>query len=325
MSEIRVIAENRPAKSRHAVVFCCDAKYLPYAALAIHTLLRSNPLRDYDICIASLDDLEMPPALAGHDVRLCRIVVGNAFVGMPVSDRFTVAAYLRLALPMAMRGDYDRILYLDSDVFVIGDALGDVFQLDLLDCAVGAVTDITKLKHPNKPTTDQKALRLDGPYFNSGVMLFDTERFIETRVLERCAEMAQFYQGKPIYFDQTLLNIVLQDERAQLSMGWNWQWPFSRSLFEAFLDVQIVHFIGDDKPWSDPKRKLPLRYREITRRFFKQYYPALADKIPSPDKPLDNWGLFRFFFRHMTKIHLFTKGYNRHCGDIMKVLPPDAR
>lgn len=322
---ISVTAANRPAKHKNAVVLCCDANYLPFAALAIHTLVRNNPDRDFDICITSLNALAMPPALAAHDIRMCQIDVGDVFDGMPVSERFTVAAYLRLALPCAFRSDYGRILYLDSDVFIVGDALGSVFRLDLGNCPVGAVTDITKLKHPNRPTDDLKALGLDGPYFNSGVMLYDIERFIDARVLERCVEMAHFYKGKPIYFDQTLLNIVLQDERAQLNMAWNWQWPFSRSLFEAFLDVQIVHFIGDDKPWSDTKRKLPVRYREITRRFFLQFYPELVKNIPDADVPLGNIALFKFFFRHITKIYRFTRGYNLHCGDIEKVLPPDLR
>lgn len=307
------------------MIFCTDEAYLPFASLAIHTLLRSNPVRDYDICIASLDPLDLPAELRAHDIRLCQIDVGDAFDGMPVTERFSLAAYLRIALPEAFEGQYDRILYLDSDVFVVGDALDSVFDLDLQNCPIGAVTDITKLKHPKKPTSDQKALGLDGPYFNSGVMLFDVERFIAVRVRQRCAEAAQLYQGKPIYFDQTLLNIVLQNERAQMNMGWNWQWPFSRSLFECFIDVQIVHFIGDDKPWSDHERKLPLKYRETARRFFQKFYPELAQKIPGADTPLRNGALYHYFFRHMTKIHLFTKGFNRHCGDLNKVLPPDLR
>jgi lipopolysaccharide biosynthesis glycosyltransferase len=322
---IKIKAENRPEKFRQSVIFCTDEAYLPFASLAIHTLLRSNQVRDYDICIASLDPLDLPAELRAHDIRLCQIDVGDAFDGMPVSKRFSIETYLRIALPEAFQGQYSRILYLDSDVFVVGDALDTIFHLDLMNYPVGAVTDITKLKHPDRPTFDQKALGLDGPYFNSGVMLLDVERFIAARVRARCAEAAQFYQGKLIYFDQTLLNIVLQNERAQLNMGWNWQWSFARSLFECFIDVQIVHFIGADKPWSAHRCKLPLKYREITRRYFQKFYPELAQKIPATDEPLGNGALFRYFFRHMTKIHLFTKGFNRHCGDLNKVLPPDLR
>jgi hypothetical protein len=84
MTDIHIISQNRPARARNAVVLCCDAKYLPYAALTIHTLLRHAPQRDYDICIASLDALDMPPALAADDIRLCQIDVGTAFDGMPV-------------------------------------------------------------------------------------------------------------------------------------------------------------------------------------------------------------------------------------------------
>ena len=53
--------------------------------------------------------------------------------------------------------------------------------------------------------------------------------------------------------------------------------------------------------------------------------PELAQKIPAADAALRNGALYHYFFRHITKIHLFTKCFNRHCGDLSKVLPPDLR
>lgn len=191
MTQISVIAENRPAKSRHAVVFCCDAAYLPYAALAIHTLMRNNPVRDYDICITSLDTLDMPPALEGHDIRMCRIDVGGAFDGMPVTERFTIATYLRIALPEAFSTDYSRILYLDCDIIVVGEAVHEIFSLDLGTSPIGAVMDISKLKRPRSVTKDQKLTGMTGSYFNSGVLLIDVGVFIAGRIREKCVAAAQ--------------------------------------------------------------------------------------------------------------------------------------
>ncbi|WP_322891531.1 MULTISPECIES: glycosyltransferase family 8 protein [unclassified Yoonia] len=322
MTDIRVIAENRPAKSRHAVVFCCDENYLPYAALAIHTLLRNNPERDYDICIASLDALDMPPALDGQDIRICRIDVGDSFDGMPVSKRLTIATYLRLALPEAFATDYDRILYLDCDVFVAGEALGDVFTLDLAGRPVGACMDITKAKHPRHPTPDQTAVGISGPYFNAGVLLIDTAAFREQALRSQCIAAARKHEGALLQLDQTLLNIVLLDNWAELHPAWNWQWAIVRPMFDTFIDPQIVHFVTGAKPWSDPNGALPIRFRETARRFFAKHYPELPVRICAPAKQLWKRKVVLRLLKHITRSFTFVNGYNRHGGDIMKVRFP---
>ncbi len=319
---IRVIAENRPAKSRHAVVFCCDEKYLPYAALAIHTLVRNNPVRDFDICITSLDALELPPVLTAQDVRFCQIDVGDAFVGMPLSERFSAATYLRLTLPEAFATEYDRVLYLDCDVLVVGDALGAIFSFGLLGRPLGAVMDITKLKHPGRPTPDQRNLKFDGPYFNSGMMLIDVQAFISANVRQLCIDVLLANDAEKIYFDQTLLNVALKNNWAELHQAWNWQWSIVRPMFDTFMDVQVVHFISASKPWSDPNGALPVRYRESSKRFFEKYYPELPTKICPPTKQLKKRKVLLRLIKHITRSFTFVNGYNRHGGDIMKVILP---
>ncbi|WP_439508793.1 glycosyltransferase family 8 protein [Yoonia sp.] len=321
---IKIKAENRPQKFRQSVIFCTDQGYLPFASLAIHTLLRNNPVRDYDICIASLDALDMPPALAADDIRLCQIDVGTAFDGMPVTGRLSVATYMRLALPDAFAADYDRILYIDSDVFVVGTAIADVFSLDLGGRVLGACLDTTKWKYPRRPTKDQAATGMTGSYFNAGVLLIDCAAFRAQDIRPRCIAAAQEHAGSLLELDQTLLNIVLQGAWAMLHPAWNWQWVVVRPLFEAYIDTQIVHFIGTSKPWSPKGAKVPVRYREITRRFLLQYYPDLAQHVITPVRRLEGLRTAATFFRHMTKTSNFIRAYNRHGGDILRVLPsPD--
>lgn len=324
MTDIRIIAENRAAISRHAVVFCCDANYLPFAALAIHTLLRNNPDRDYDICITSLDALDMPPALEGQGIRMCRIDVGGAFDGMPVSERLTIAAYLRLALAEAFTTDYDRILYLDCDVFVTGEALGAAFKLDLAGRPVGACMDITKAKRPRRATPDQVAVGIAGPYFNSGVLLIDTAAFRDQAVRSHCITAARKHAGALLQLDQTLLNIVLRDNWAELHPAWNWQWAIVRPMFDTFIDPQIVHFVARSKPWSDPRGALPIRYRETARRFLARYYPDLPMTSAAPVRQLKTAKVILRLVKHITRATTFVTGYNRHGGDIMKVRRPDG-
>lgn len=305
------------------MILCTDQGYLPFASLAIHTLLRNNPVRDYDICIASLDALDMPAELRAHDIRLCQIDVGDAFDGMPVSKRFSIAAYLRIALPEAFQGQYDRIVYLDCDIFVIGDAFSKIFQLDLQGRPVGACNDCAKWKHRNNPTGDQRALGINGPYFNSGMLVMDVDHFVSENIRQACLDALNKYEIEKIYFDQTLLNLALERKWAELHPAWNWQWAIVRPLFEVFIDVQIVHFVAYAKPWSDPKGSLPIRYREIARRFFSVHYPHLVEKIGSPASRLQKRKILARLIKHIMRSFTFVDGFNRHGGDITKVVLPE--
>jgi lipopolysaccharide biosynthesis glycosyltransferase len=322
MTDIRIISQNRPAQSRHAVVLCCDAKYLPYAALTIHTLLRNNPVRDYDICITSLDALDMPSALAADDIRLCQIDVGTAFDGMPVTGRLSVATYMRLALPDAFAADYDRILYIDSDVFIVGTAIADVFALDLGGRVLGACLDTTKWKYPRRPTKDQAATGMTGSYFNAGVLLIDCAAFRAQNIRPRCIATAQKHAGSLLELDQTLLNIVLQDAWAMLHPAWNWQWVVVRPLYEAYFDTQIVHFIGAAKPWADRKDMVPVAYQETARRFMAAHYADLLPDVAPQISHLSAGRVVMRLLKHLLVAGRFARGYNRHGGDILRVLPP---
>ncbi|MFN3664298.1 glycosyltransferase family 8 protein [Yoonia sp.] len=322
MTQIRVVAENRPAKSRHAVVFCCDANYLPYAALAIHTLLRNNPVRDYDICITSLDELTIPPALEGHDIRMCQIDVGDAFATIPTPRKLSMTAYLRLVLAEAFSSEYSRVFYLDCDVFVVGEAINDAFAINLGECPVGACRDSAKWKKPYRDTKDQSEAGFHGNYFNSGALLIDTQKFLDQDIRAACIQASNQVAHKLSMLDQPILNIALKDNWMELHPAWNWQWVAVRPMFDMFINVQILHFIGSSKPWSDQKDSVPVRYREIARRFMDMYYPHLSQNIGEPAKRLSKRAMVFRILKHLTRTFKFVDGYNRHGGDIMKVLPP---
>lgn len=322
---ISLQAANAPAVHNNALVLCCDANYLPYAALAVHTVICNNPNRDFDVCIVSQEPLDLPAVLEGHGVRMCHVTVGDAFDSFPTSDRFSTAAYLRLALPEAFAADYQRLLYMDCDIFAIGGALGDVFRLDLGGMPIGAVRENMQWKYPKRATPDQAALGIAGPYFNSGVLLIDCAAFVAADVLATCRQAIVRHGVEKIYFDQTLMNLALAGKWARLHPAWNWQWAVVRPMFEVFIDVQLVHFITLVKPWSDPNGALPIRYREIARRFFEQYYPDIDVQIAPAAQRIGVSKMLMRLVKHATRARAFLYLFNTHGGDINKVLLPDDK
>ncbi|MEJ6403922.1 glycosyltransferase family 8 protein [Yoonia sp. 2307UL14-13] len=318
-----LVHENRPPQHRNAVVFCCDAKYLPYAALAIHTLLRTTPDRAFDICIVSQERLEPPAAVANGDIRTCEVDVQSAFTGLPTSARFSHAAYLRIILAEVFEGVYDRILYLDCDTMVVGEDIGTIFSIDLHGAPVGAASDSLKLKRPGKSTFDQKNVGMTGSYFNSGVLLIDTGTFLDQQIKEKCIAQFDKYGSDKLYFDQTVLNLALQRNWACLDLAWNWQWSVVRPMFEMYVNVQIIHFISDQKPWTDPAGKLPAAYREVARRFLTTHYPDLEVKMGGYPRQLQVKKVISVVLKHLFKAPVFVRAYNKNGGDIRRALPPE--
>ena len=321
--EIRLIGESRAAAASNAVVLCCDKGYLPYASLAIWTLMRSTPELDFDVCLISTDDLELPAVIAPANVRFCQVEVDKTDSALPTSARFSDAVYLRMLLPRLLGNDYQRLLYIDCDTMIVGSELSKVFTLDLHGAPVGAVMDSLKMKHPKRPTFDQKAVGQDGPYFNSGVLLLDCAKYEEDGIAQACLREARKHGPDKVYFDQTILNLALEGRWTALDMAWNWQWSVVRPMFEIWVDTQIVHFISAHKPWTDPEGKLPAVYRETALRFLRRNFPDFPVRDFTYPRKLRKARLFAILIRHITRLSSFVDFYRLNGGDIMRTTPPD--
>ncbi|MGG7644857.1 glycosyltransferase family 8 protein [Rhodovulum sp. YNF3179] len=281
-------------RHRSAVALACNDAYAPYAFFVADQIARLHPERSFDICIAMPDPPAPPASLARHDIRLLRFADGNPFDDGPNPGRHGGAAYLRLVLPDLLARDYDRMLYLDSDVFVTSGGLDQLLQMDLGPHPVGAVRDNLQWRTPDRQVPEFRKMGLGrAPYFNSGVLLIDIPRFRAESVLDRCLETFAMHPEALPRHDQSLLNIVLHGGWAELSPVWNWQYTWSSRFFADLVAPKILHFIGTVKPWRDRKRRLPERYRAPYAAFLAETYPDRPDlALPSPDGPaaLDEMG-----------------------------------
>ncbi|NDV02644.1 glycosyltransferase family 8 protein [Pseudoroseicyclus tamaricis] len=289
-----------PATDRQAVVICCDSGHLPFAAATFHSLARMTPHRGFDLILCTTDGITLPPVLDRLGVRLLHIEAPPGLAELK-STRLPANAYLRLWLPDRLLGQYDRLLYLDTDIFVQGGDLSALLAADLGPHPVGAVLERPLWGKPRYHAKDFKALNLPrAPYFNSGVLLIDVARWVEGDVLSRCLAVAERHQDKLHYHDQSLLNIALYEDWAELSPLWNWQWVGHRVLFEPLADPYILHLYGPNKPWHDPGGAIPARIKAEYRLFLSEHFPdAPADYGPERARLAPEAGLARLLWRHV--------------------------
>ena len=268
---------------RQAICLCCDETFLPVALFLACQIDDAAPGRGYDICLCSDTPLHLPAPFSDRGFRVVRLDPGAAYATLQ-AGRMALSTYLRLWLVDAVGDDYDRILYLDSDMFLLAGDPGDLFAVDLGGRAIGAVRDMQQWSDPSRLVSEFRVLGLGAlPYFNAGLMLIDTAAFRAQDLRNRALALAEAHPGAVHHHDQSLLNGVLRGGFAELSPVWNWQWVGKRSLFTDWADVRIVHFVGHEKPWNDPASPLPSRYRQAYAAFLGRHFPGFA--LPQPTRP----------------------------------------
>ncbi len=267
-----------PQTHRKAVALAIDRDFLGPAMLAAAQVLRHAPRRDFDLIVASTAPLPIPPRLTEAGVRNLVIDVGAEMHDRGLKVRhLSQAAYLRLWLPATLAGRYERLLYLDGDVYCTGGDLSRLMDTPIGPHALAAVLDKEQWLTPDEPVLDFAHYNVPLTcYFNSGVLLLDIPRFNEAKLFDRF--MARHDQGVESQFhDQGILNLILEGNYAQLSPVWNWQWAHLYPAFTRLARPFLLHLSGLPKPWHAG---------EYRTRYPREIVHAYRRALDRPGDPL---------------------------------------
>lgn len=301
-SETVRLQADRPAHFRKAIVFCCDTNYLPFAMHAAERIVQFAGNRDFDICVChGVQDISMPPSLNDLGVRLCHIDTGGSFEGLRLDPGRTADVYLRIALPAAFAQDYDRILYMDADIFVQGGDFSALLDVDLGAHAIAAVRDNVQWRTPNRQNArnSMKGVPPSG-YFNAGIMLMDVQAYRAQQIMDRCIAFGRMHRDTLKRHDQNLYNAVLLDDWAELSPMWNWQFSKAARLFSTLVSPHVIHFIGPAKPWKDHEGQFEPRFLASYIRFMTKHFPQHS-LPPEPKRRLtpDSLAVTKMLIKHL--------------------------
>ncbi|MCF7530084.1 glycosyltransferase family 8 protein [Neisseria lisongii] len=147
-----------------------------------------------------------------------------------------------------------KALYLDCDIVVTAN-LQELYQTDISHYYVAAVDDAFIAQ-----TDDHYYLEFPDmkPYFNSGVLLINAEKWRENDVLTKSVKMLNEYNF--IYADQDMLNILFVKQWLQLDSSYNFQCHaqdvLSEENWQAYRQSisgipKIIHYTSGLKPWKN--------------------------------------------------------------------------
>lgn len=239
------------------VFFAADDGYVPYLATAVHSLLtNASAEHHYKIIILSQD---ISPE---NQARIRRLAVSNSdieFVSMQdkiqgITDRssnylrcdfFTLTIYYRLFIA-AMFPEYDKAIYIDSDVVLPGD-ISELYRIDLGENLIGACPDFSVQKIDVFVKYIENVVGVKkSEYINSGVLLMNLKRLRETDLDRRFLELLNRYHFDTIAPDQDYINAMCNGNILYLPECWD---AMPRQDAPALEQPKLIHYNLFFKPW----------------------------------------------------------------------------
>lgn len=281
---------NSKASERVHMLLCTNASFLQHAAVCLASVLANNPGLFFNVVVVSqpeenLDEDKLHRSVAqfaNHRLTFRQFTIPSDPV-LPLIPGYSVDTYTRIWVSAFFPADARRVLYLDSDIVVVG-SIAPLWNADL-DGALMAAVDI--------PGSDRGVrvlgLQAEDGYFNAGVLIFDLEQWRATGAEQEILAYIRDYPERVAY-DQDALNACFYNRTKRLDYTWNVIWPFFRDppalplpqseLDKVCREAQVIHFNGASKPWSyfceHPRRAEYEKYLRMTE--WRDFVPV--DRTP---------------------------------------------
>ena len=252
------------------IAFICDNKYVMPTGVAIQSIIENKkPATEIEINVianeVSANNLEKLRSITGKNVSINIIEIDNKYKQLGSQHEYvSKAALLKFELPKIFN-NYDKILYLDSDVLVLKD-LSQLYETDLGNKYAGVCKDLLATKFYKDPLE----IGLN-TYFNSGVMLLNLDKMRQDKI---CTKLlwAKEHDRRKKYMDQDAFNIVFNCNVEYLNPKFNYMTMeelfYKKSFISKFYNIDniekpVILHLTYKKPWNFigvPGERLWIKY-----------------------------------------------------------------
>lgn len=239
------------------VFFSIDDNYAPFLAVALNSAVKNCSSENLYKAIILYRDLteENKKKLSSFSrknfsVEFAEMKSGLDSITDMMSNRlrcdyFTLTIYFRLFIP-TMFPQYDKGIYIDSDVVVSGD-LAELFNTDIGDSLIGGCTDKSVAEVPELVRYMEEAVGVKKEeYINSGVLLMNLKELRRVRFDEHFLRLLNTYHFDCIAPDQDYLNAVCNGKIRYLDPIWD---AMPNENTPPLANAKIIHYNLFAKPW----------------------------------------------------------------------------
>lgn len=240
------------------IVFSCDDNYIPFLAVALESLEENASKNfEYDIKVLhanSINAENQKRILDEYNTGVFHIVfdditsmvesLNNKF---HTRDYYSKATYYRVFIPNLYK-QYNKVLYLDSDIVVKGD-ISEMYNIDIGNNLIGATTDEFVYKTPVFASyfTNRVTVKRVKDYFNAGIIIMNCKRMREVDFEGKFVDLITKVTFN-VAQDQDYLNAICKGKVKYIDGTWD-KMPFADEKIKE-KDVKIFHFNLDLKPWQ---------------------------------------------------------------------------
>lgn len=249
--EVKLVKKD---KKEVPIFFATDDNYIPYLDVAIRSLI-ANASKNYRYTINILntgikpENIEIVKRNEQENVTInFRDITEDI---KPIKNKlkglyhFSAEMYYRLFIENIFP-QYDKVLYLDCDIVVVGD-ISKLYNTNMEDKWIAGVTeriiynDEVFSKYV-KVTTGVDPIN----YINSGILVMNLKKLREVNLAEQFMYVLSKYNVDVIDPDQAYINFLCRDNIKYLPNGWNKE-PLPEP---AEGGLNIVHYALYKKPWQ---------------------------------------------------------------------------
>jgi lipopolysaccharide biosynthesis glycosyltransferase len=285
------------AKKKNCLVTISDSEFCIASEVLLYSFLKYNPEFDGDILIITDDpDTDFRARLAA--IFPVRFITPDPRLQAAVDllqshePRLTDIYRRLFSLELFRLTGYERVVYLDSDIYCSGD-ISELFTRPepLLACPDGFTFGDrirAMLSEEENPTPSE---RYGKPYtqtFNAGVLsigqaLLNSDTYLQLLGVLDPAHWQGLGQSK--FTDQMALNVFFNGQFTPIHSRFNYVIfleEYQKCVENvSLLDARLVHFAGDIKPWNQyPPERLARRAPQFIK--FIDIWRELLDEARHP-------------------------------------------
>lgn len=241
-------------KGEIPIFFSTDDNYVPFMEVAIRSLI-ANASKNYKYKIIILnaglkkENTEKVELLENENFQIefadISSAVGDLKQKLPNQYHFGLATWYRLFI-QSLFPQYDKVLYLDCDIVVLGD-ISKLYFTDLEGNTIAGSVDKIIMQTKEFADYTKYVIGVDAKnYINAGIMILDLKKFREQHLEENFVHIINKYNCDVVDPDQGYINFLCKDKIKYIPTSWN------RPALE-FIECEnpnIIHYNLYKKPWQ---------------------------------------------------------------------------
>lgn len=236
------------------VFFAADDNYAPFIAVTLESILdKASKDYQYKFYVLTTDIREeYRTALLKYNSENVSVefvglaeTIKNVKEKFAIRDYYSMATYYRFFIA-DMFPQYDKALYLDCDIAVVGD-IAELYNTNIKNFYLGAIPDESIFAFDAFGEYVEKALGVEkAEYFNAGIMVMNLKAFRKYDVLKQFVDLMQKYTFR-VAQDQDYLNVICKNKVKFIETGWNKGAVETPGFDDSTL--KLVHYNLNRKPW----------------------------------------------------------------------------